>query len=61
MRTSRTLVSSNADLTSGLPNLTSMALRDLRGVETPVLVSAIRRTIDHAAGENATQIQQQRQ
>lgn len=56
-----TLIGSNADLTSGLPNLTSVALRDLRGLMSPALTSAIQRTIDHATGENATQIQEQRQ
>lgn len=48
------------DFTSGLLDLTSIPLRELRGLRSPALASAIQRTIDDAARENATDIQEQR-
>jgi hypothetical protein len=50
----------SSELESDLLDLTSTSLRELCGLRSSVLASAIRRTIDHAVLGNATDIQEQR-
>ncbi|MEU5848659.1 hypothetical protein [Saccharopolyspora shandongensis] len=52
-------MTSTADLTSELVDLTTMSLREIRSAQSPALIDAVRRTIEAVTSASADDTQSQ--